>query len=558
MNKAIIVGGLAAVVAAAAAVGVFYVPGQLLRSEIDARIEQLPDSITASYRNSDYSLLQDEATISGVTIAAADGSWGPVTIDKVEITLPTVVLTEVNLVLDGSPSGKTTVSRLELTNPTLDFFEQFEQAREDPGAFDMATKLPVADKIDASGVTVEIASNQETGTTDIQYNLARTTIDGLRVYPAALLQFDGGSFAMALEGINEEIEETRPEGAEQMLAKVIHFYAAIYLGFGYDAANLAEIAVSVAAPQVPEEEWPFETDQIGITYDQFSDSGFDRGVYKGSTTTGITYDFGTAAQCKNDKLSVKPFDVRAFAERALANPEQWPPQIDDLRFEGFTMTDFECDIEAVGPVRLGALSFGSFRFKDSLPVAGQFAVTDFTLTSNLLAMAGPENPLAYVGLDDATISISAAYDFKAEEQKLVIKDILLKVTELGTLNFKTTLIDVTALDESIQGAKIADARLEYTDASLVDRLLTAFAQEQNADPAEVRDHVRALIVHQATAQEVDPSITQQVVDFLESPKSLTIELLPPVPVSVAFFEGIDLVPPSVLIKTLGLQVTANN
>ncbi|MGH6797331.1 MAG: hypothetical protein ACREDI_02970, partial [Roseiarcus sp.] len=132
--------------------------------------------------------------------------------------------------------------------------------------------------------------------------------------------------------------------------------------------------------------------------------------------------------------------------------------------------------------------------------------------------------------------------------------------ELGALTLSVDVSDMAPGVDWQNQAHLAHLLLRYDDASLADRALRAGAAQKGADPAAFRQQLIALAQQQALALGNGPAIAaavKAVIAFLDTPHSLTVELTPPAPLTLAVLQGMAEMPPADRIALLGLTMSAN-
>jgi hypothetical protein len=165
-----------------------------------------------------------------------------------------------------------------------------------------------------------------------------------------------------------------------------------------------------------------------------------------------------------------------------------------------------------------------------------------------------------LGLETITLSLALSYDWDVAQQRATVHDTMLKVNELGTITVSADLTNVVASVAALTQARLAHARLRFEDASLVERLLRAGAAQTSADPATYRQQIAGMVQHSgATPGQDSPLLAaaqQAAGDFITSPRSLTIELSPPVPVTFMALQR-AVAAPANCAAMVGLAVSAN-
>jgi hypothetical protein len=211
-------------------------------------------------------------------------------------------------------------------------------------------------------------------------------------------------------------------------------------------------------------------------------------------------------------------------------------------------------------VRMGAVSRGPVAFAQGLPVSGALAFQDIGVSRSQLPDPKAQDAFTKLGLETITLSLALSYDWDVAQQRATVHDTMLKVNELGTITVSADLTNVVASVAALTQARLAHARLRFEDASLVERLLRAGAAQTSADPATYRQQIAGMVQHSgATPGQDSPLLAaaqQAAGDFITSPRSLTIELSPPVPVTFMALQR-AVAAPANCAAMVGLAVSAN-
>ena len=121
--------------------------------------------------------------------------------------------------------------------------------------------------------------------------------------------------------------------------------------------------------------------------------------------------------------------------------------------------------------------------------------------------------------------------------------------------------DTAAVVAAADGVTFNGFSLRFEDASLTKRLLAFAAKMQNMDEQTTIANAAA-IMQLGMSQLRDPDFAAMtmgaVTAFLKEPKSLTIAVKPPAPVTAQHIMGLNPADPATAIKLFGVSVTAND
>jgi len=132
----------------------------------------------------------------------------------------------------------------------------------------------------------------------------------------------------------------------------------------------------------------------------------------------------------------------------------------------------------------------------------------------------------------------------------------------GSAHYSLLAHVATVTDLSIQGSGLAKATLRYQDASLINRLLVAGADERPkpADLRQMREAYAANLLATLGPLASDPKLADSVkaiAEFAKMPRNLTIALAPPAPVPLFALKEVAAQGPKALVDMLGLSITAS-
>jgi hypothetical protein len=211
-------------------------------------------------------------------------------------------------------------------------------------------------------------------------------------------------------------------------------------------------------------------------------------------------------------------------------------------------------------VTLSSIAFSNFAFAHSQLVSGDFAVAGLKLSKAQITDPQVLDSFNKLGLETLTIGFGAGYTWDADKKLAAVKNVNLKIDELGALTLSMDLGGVDKPETMAQTATLNHAVLRYNDASFAGRAVKMAAAESGADPAQFGQQLAGMVQMQSAALGNSPAIAaagKAVSDFLTNPHNLTIELSPPQPLPVATLENDKDLPPDQIFTKLGVKVTAN-
>jgi hypothetical protein len=508
-----VAGGAVALVAAAGAAyyGLVIHPDRQFHAGLDSLIAKLPPSAAAKYASAHYSPFGKKATIEGLTLDSSD-----------------------------APEYHLKIERIEIVEPNAGFAEAWNKAKADPAAVAPDLAVPVAREIVISGVTFAMPNVSST--------VGELRQTGARVYPHALLQFDPAEIANALQ-ITRNPAEPPDLNA---LRPILRAEAAAMMGVAFDSYTASDMSVKFQAPMPGA--GPVE---ISATLKRSTNGAFDRGVFAGASAEDMTESLGPLGGMRLNRLTLGAGDFRDAATKLLAGSAVDASLLDNLSFDGIRYEGMELQTPLAGLIKLGAFTIGKLQFAGGLPVMASLGFEKLHLTRSQLAVAGPNNPLDMLGLDAVTISLGMGFAWDVAGQHIALKDTGLKIDELGELRLAG---DIGNASRDMSQAALTHASFAYTDGSLADRMIAAIAKQQKLDPAVVRQRMVAAVQQQGASVAKTPTgraVAQAIATFLQTPKSLTIDLAPPQPIPLPALQGLGQAPPLAIFQALGPTVTAN-
>jgi len=514
MRASFLVAGTAIVLAAA---GFYYgleiYPQQRFRADLDQTLARLPPGTTVAYKDARYSIISHAAEVTGVTIHA-------------------------DLPGSQSHSFDIGIESVATTNPNLDLGAAWNSARANPSAIAPDTALPVADTITLKGITIRSAI--------LNMTQESTVISHARLFPRPLLRDGTPTWDDVLASLSAA---SQPPTLDD-LRPLLRAEAAIMLGFSYDSYSVGVTRMTETLPGV----------QIGYDIRSISGDGFDRGMLKSASADGIVFRGDKIGAFSTEHLTMGSTDFRAPITRVVNGEALSPAMLDGIRMGRVEYRGITFQPPGQPAAHAGGFFVGPVVFTQGMPVSGEMGWTDVTITKEQLPDAKSRDVFDQLGLATMTTSFALAYDWDIARHRAALRETMLKVNELGTLNLAAEVSDVVPGAAAATQTRLVHARLRLDDASLVERMIRAGAARSGADPVMFRQQIATMVLRQgATPGQASPALSaagQAISNFITAPRNLTVELSPPVPVSFASLQQASASPTN-LVAILGLAVTAN-
>jgi hypothetical protein len=514
MRASFLVAGTAIVLAAA---GFYYgleiYPQQRFRANVDQAIARLPPGTTVAYKGAHYSIISHAAEFTGLTMHA---------------DLPGPQPRSLDIAIDS----------FAIENPNLALGAAWNAARENPSAITPDRALPVADTITLKGVTVRSAVLNMTEDSAV--------LNRARLYPWPLLHDGVPSWADVLTAIAAASQPPTLDDPRPLLRGE----AALMLGFAYDSYSVGATKLTETLGDL----------QIGYDIRAMRGEGYDRGLLKSASADAIVFRGDKLGTFATDRLTIGSSDFRAPITRLVNGEPLSAAMLDGMRIGRLEYHGITFQPPGQPPGRAGGIFLGPVVFAGGLPVSGEMGWTDVTISQQQLPDQKSRDVMDQIGLETMTTSFALAYDWDVAGRHASLRETMLKINELGTLSLTAEVNDVVPGAAAATQTRLVHARLRFDDASLVERLIRTGAARSGADPALFRQQIAMAVLRQgSTPGQVTPAMSaadQALSDFITAPRTLTLELSPPVPVSFAALRQAA-ASPSSLVTMLGLVVTAN-
>jgi len=561
MRKIAIAAGAVVLLAGGAYYGLFMLPDNQFRAGLDQALAELPQGYSGHYGSAHYSLLSHVATVTDLSIKGP----GPAALNE-------------------------TIAKIVIDRPALDFADSWARAEADPAALKPDQALPVADRIAVDGITMNGG-----GTTG---RLASASLAKARVYPWALLRpgmpalKDVGQVLAASMAAQQKIaaqqkqmleQAQKPQTAEDgdtaqtapdigpspvdiaalqkqsldALLPVLRLEAALFLAMGYDSFDGAGLDATVTVPEGTGT--PFGN--IHVAMAKFHAGALDRAVGGANTVESLSEDLGPAGKISVDRAAIGDMKMRDTAMRLLNGDPLSMAMLDGASFGAIEFNGIGVTIPAGGTARLDKIALSGMAFDHSFLKSFGFTISGFKQNVADLDPAARES-LRKFHLKTITANLGLDYRWDADKKTASLHDVAFSVAELGSVQFNADLVNVDPAAGLAGMPGLARATLRYQDATLINRLLRADADERvkPQEMRQLREAYAANLLATLGPLASDPKLADSVkaiTDFAKMPRNLTIALTPPAPVPLITLKEVAAQGPQALIDTLGLSITAN-
>jgi hypothetical protein len=489
--------------------------GEQFRAGLDQWIQTLPPGYAITYKTADYSVPTNVAKLGGVTIKATGAQVFDAAIDEVEVS-----------------------------KPSADFLAAWTQAAANPAEVAPEKAVPVAGAVTVKGVTFRSAAASVT--------LASMKVDGPRLYPWALLHSGVPSWTEAQASFAGRTQA--PQLADFL--PLIRFEAAIMLGIGYDAYTAENLQATGKMPATP------TTPETEVTYSlrKLSGAGFDRGAFAGGGGEGFILQGAPFGTISVERVTMGAIGAQKPLTQLLSGEAPAQEMLDGITIGQIDYAGIKVQTPDGKEIPVGTVSISKIGFSHGVPISGELNYGGLKLSKALMPDPRAQEAFDKLGLETLSLSFGFSYQWDLDQKRIAIRNVVLKIDELGALNLSAELADMTPGEGWQARGSFTHAVLRYDDASLAERALKAAAEQANTDPAALRQQLIAMVDMRGAALGDSPQLAaaaKAVAAFVGAPHSLTVELAPLTPVAFSALQAAYALPPGDIATLLGLAVTAN-
>jgi hypothetical protein len=518
MRKSVLFAAIAValVIAAAIAAGIYYGPSAYaqfrFRQAVDATLaRELPHGSTYTYKAANYDLAANRAVLTGLEIRG--------------------------------PGIGAAVNELEIDGLSLSIDSDWAAALQDPDAQTRERAVPIFDKVTINGLAVR-------GVTD-EFRAGTVQLTGMRLYPW-LRQHTAASSPG--DAMSTALHASTARGLDDVLS-VLQAEGRLLLGVGCDSMTISSIEAKEG------ETLAGQPNRQTTTIRRMIFDKLDRGSVAAALVEGLTYQGQGDGDVKVERFSVTALDLRNALMRALT-----APRMEFALFDGTSLGKLEYAGVSATPATGEKFDFDSAAVSNvavahGMPVSADLSLSRFRIYRAYIGNGTDAEGFDKLGLTTMTMSVSGGYRWNAETKTAAVTDAVLKIDELGSLGLTADLAGVDTPAGLVGKATLGHAVLRYTDASLIERLAKSIGTEAGVTAAVVRQRMAAGMQQKAVESGNKPAViaaAKAAAAFLTNPHTLTIEIAPAQPMTLAAFEALRGLPPESLVPKLGIKVTANN
>ncbi len=307
--------------------------------------------------------------------------------------------------------------------------------------------------------------------------------------------------------------------------------------------------------------------RIGLR--RFEATGIAPGRVGGLSLEGLTFDAPGRAMLRLDAVALAGLAYRLRSTRArvmtaalgLSNPAWAPGRV---FFDRFSLDDFEL---GTADGKLATLSSIRATMTGSLAraSAADFEMNELAVDLTKLPYAQSGFDPADLGLSRVVLNVDARSRYDQATRILDIPRYAFVLPDLGSLTIALKLGDLTidgdsddpiVLMQRIFATTLRRFEIRYEDQSLAMRLLRYSAKRANSDV----DSFRAGLIDQLVQRQqgMQNPVAAQMVDalvgFLKVPRTITVVIEPPSPLSVASLARLSSMDPNEIPRVLGLTI----
>lgn len=264
-------------------------------------------------------------------------------------------------------------------------------------------------------------------------------------------------------------------------------------------------------------------------------------------STMLLYESG-----KIDRAEVKQGDKQIALMENL-HFEMTPPTSGPMTFTG-AAEKFSADLTALPDprTRATAQALGYEQITGNMQMAGSWNPQDGRLEMSKYDIA----------VDNAgKIGMTVDLGGYTPEFLNTMQELSKKMSE--TNNVEANQAEAGQMLNLMQALTLNGASIRFDDSSITNKVLNFVAQQQGADPAQLKEQTKTIIPFLLASSPIKDealkkSIAQAVATYLDDPKSLTIRAKPATPQPFAIISALGQADPGSLPTALGLTVSAND
>lgn len=211
---------------------------------------------------------------------------------------------------------------------------------------------------------------------------------------------------------------------------------------------------------------------------------------------------------------------------------------------------------------------------NGIPTKAALEVDNILIDAGSLDEEGHQE-LQKLGYEKLNMSARASGTLNTDTGLMTLDQFEISGTDAGTFAMTAVLGGMTAdvieqLNKTqdkpeeamgiLQGLTIQNLKIDFDNQSLVDRILDSKAKEAGTDRATFVTQLTAmmpLVLGALQNPEFQQEVSSTVTTFLQDPKNISAEAVPPAPVPFAQIMGIAMMAPQTLPQILNVKLRAN-
>ncbi|MEP3277731.1 MAG: hypothetical protein ABJN26_03695 [Stappiaceae bacterium] len=290
----------------------------------------------------------------------------------------------------------------------------------------------------------------------------------------------------------------------------------------------------------------------------------------------------TADSAVVEKVTVDSDDVNMVAAKVNAT-KVFIPSADDIKNNPGVTGPMDGSVEFLG-INIKS-DDGKLVPVDRVYLATSDPVNGFPTKSslevdNILVDAGSldadaHKELTKLGYEKLNMSARASGTLNADTGIMTLDQFQISGTDAGVFSMTAVLGGMTAEvleklsqnqdkpEESmaiLQGLTVQNLKIDFDNQSIVDRILDSKAKEAGTDRAAFVNQLTTmmpLVLGALQNPEFQKEVSSTVTTFLQDPKNISAEAVPPAPVPFAQVMGIAMMAPQTLPQILNVKLRAN-
>ncbi len=436
------------------------------------------------------------------------------------------VLTDVEVHGAGSSRFAAKIALIEIDGLSTTIDEDFAAALANP-KLKPETWVPLADVVIVKGLSLD------TDQDSVKVETVRAT--QIRQYPWAMRNV---TQAAAQQDISQVMHATMPKQLSDFLP-VVKSEAGLLLRGGIGSLTMENMEFSQRIGGA--RGTAVEVTKASLF--QMDDS--ESGTLGSMVMKDLSIKKGAEEETSIDRLTITGLDVRNAAMRALTATSLDPSLLDGARLAKLEYIGMRTRQPDTPAVTADSIAISNVAFDHGMPVSADIACAGLRLRTADYPDAETRENYHNLGVETLTMSLSGGYRWDAGARTASLKDVSLKIDELGSLTVSADFSGVGRLTDLARTAALTHGTAQYTDGSLVGRMMALIAKSANITPAVLRQRMPAIVQQRSAALGTKPPVVamdKTLVAFFNDPHRLTLEVAPAQPLTLAALDRFKTAP----------------